>query len=282
MADAILSRRESAVKRRGVSRNKPGASHQVLFGLVILLFLVLAGELVYHFVLVPYFRISKIVVESDSRVSEDVLRNLAGITPDASLLTMNPRVTADRIAAHPSVREVSVSRSFPETLILQVETREPVAVVLAEVEGNQRAVLIDDNGILFERGTLTAEKAADLRLPALSGLQLEGFTAGMELPIRLLGLVKRLKEMQIEAPQLFRQISEIRVVPRGSHEFEVLVYPMSYPVVLRMDSDFTIDQCTYALVVLDALRQDGRLAELAEVDARGQDMVLRLREGTGG
>ncbi len=282
MADAILSRRESAAKRRGVSRSKAGASHQVLLGLVILLLLVFAGELVYHFVLVPYFRISKIVVESDSRVSEDVLRNLAGITPDASLLTMNPRVTADRIAAHPSVREVSVSRSFPETLILRVDTREPVAVVLADVEGGQRAVLIDDDGILFERGTLTAEKAADLRLPALSGLQLEGFTAGMELPIRLLGLVKRLKEMQIDAPQLFRQISEIRVVPRGSHEFEVLVYPMSYPVVLRMAGDFTIDQCTYALVVLDALRQEGRLAELAEVDARGRDMVLRLREGTGG
>lgn len=282
MADAVLPRREGTTKRNRISRNRTGVSHHVLLGLVILLLFVLAGELVYHFLLVPYFRISKIVVESDARVAEDVVRNLAGITPNASLLTMNPRITADRIAAHPSVRQVSVSRSFPETLVLRVDTREPVAVILAEIGGVQQAVLIDEEGVLFERGTLTAEKAADLRLPALSGLQLEGFTAGMELPIRLMGLVKRLKEMQIEAPQLFRQISEIRVLPRGSHEFEVLIYPMSYPVVLRMSSDFTIDQCTYALVVLDALRRDGRLTELAELDARGHEMVLRLREETGG
>ncbi len=282
MADAILSRREGATKRPGASRNRATKTHTFLFGLVILLLVVLAGELLYHFVLVPHFRISRIVVESDSRVSEDVLRNLAGVTPEASLLTVNPSVTAGRITAHPSVREVSVSRSFPETLILRVETRKPVAVILAEVDGAQQAVLIDDDGVLFERGALTAEKAADLRLPALSGLQLEGFTPGMKLPIRLLGLVTRLKQMQVEAPALFRQLSEIRVVPRGSHEFEVLLYPMSYPVAVRVDSEFTIEQCTYALVVLDALRQDGRLNQLVEVDARGQDMVLRVREESSG
>lgn len=282
MADAILSRRDGSAKRRGTSRNKATTSHNILFGLVIVLLVVLAGELLYHFVLVPHFRISRIVVESDSRVSENVLRNLAGVTPAASLLTMNPRVTAERIAAHPSVREVSVSRSFPETLIVRVDTRKPVAVILAEVNGSQQAVLVDGDGVLFERGTLTAEKAADLRLPALSGLALEGFTPGMELPIGLMGLATRLKEMQVEAPQLFRQLSEIRVVPRGSHEFEVLLYPMSYPVSVRVGSEFTIEQCTYALVVLDALRQDGRLDELVEVDARGQDMVLRLRGESSG
>jgi cell division protein FtsQ len=282
MADAILSRREGVAKRPKASRSKAASSHTILLGLVMLLLAILAGELLYHFVLVPHFRISRIVVESDSRVSEDVLRNLAGVTPDASLLTLNPRITAERIAAHPSVREVGVSRSFPETLILRVDTRTPLAVILAEVDGGQQAVLIDGDGVLFERGTLTAEKAADLRLPALSGLQLEGFTPGMRLPIRLLGLVTRLKEMQVEAPQLFRQLSEIRVVPRGSHEFEVLLYPMSYPVAVRVDSEFTIEQCTYALVVLDALRQDGRIKDLVEVDARGQDMVLRVREESSG
>jgi hypothetical protein len=150
------------------------------------------------------------------------------------------------------------------------------------LEGSLEAILVDEEGVLFERGALTPEKAADLRLPVLSGLQLQDFSGGMDLPIRLVGLASRLKEMQLDSPELFRQISEVRVVPRGSHEFELLVYPMSYPVALRMSSDFTSEQLTYSLVVLDALRQDGRLAELAEVDARGQEMVLRLREEAGG
>ncbi len=282
MADAVLARRNEAVPRRKAVRRKPGhrahRANRVLLWLVILLLIVLVSEVLFHFVLVPHFRVTRIVVESDTRVPDEVVRNLAGISPGASLLTIDTDATAGRIAAHPAIRSATVDRSFPETLLLRVETRTPVAVVLADFDGEQRAVLADADGVLFERGALTQEKAADLRLPVLSGLSLVDFETSTELPIRLVGLVGRLKEMQLESPALYRQISEIRVVPRGSHEFEVMVYPMSYPVALRMGSDFSIEECTYALVVLDALRQDGRLSELTEIDARGGEMVLRLRE----
>ena len=156
----------------------------------------------------------------------------------------DPRPLEARVATHPQVGEVSISRKLPGTLVVNVVENLPVALVSTE-----RGFLAFD-----ERGR---------QLP------LDPSRVAVDLPIAarrdtaLFGLLARVRA---ERPAVFARVSEVRRV--GARE--VLVYFEALPV--RAMLDVTPDRLAEIFPVEADLAK--RQARVAELDLRFRDQVI--------
>ncbi|TVQ39987.1 MAG: FtsQ-type POTRA domain-containing protein [Spirochaetaceae bacterium] len=276
MADAVLGTRRS--HRRGRStrsrRTRSLRGRPLLTGVVVVLGTLLVGELLFHMVLRDRMVIRRIAVESNLNFSSSELLEIAGIGTTEYFFGLDTEFVRRNLEQYPAVRAATVKRVFPDTLRITLEARKPLAVTFARVDGRSVPVVFDEHGVVFQVGS----SVNDWDLPVVAGLQLESVRPGVQLPPMLHGFLADLKQLQLASPALFRQISEYRIVRRGEQEFEVVLYPVSYPVPVRVGVGLDETLFKYIVMVLDVFQREGKLSSLAELDFRAGEVVYRLRE----
>jgi hypothetical protein len=57
------------------------------------------------------------------------------------------------------------------------------------------------------------------------------------------------------------------------------VYPVYYRVPVRIEGELSGERCKIILMVMDALRLDGTLDNLEEIDFRTEDIIYRYKGG---
>lgn len=153
-----------------------------------------------------------------------------------------------RVAAHPLVREVTVDRKLPGTLVVRVVEHVPVALVAGA--GGFRAY--DERGVQLP----IDPTAADVDAPILARPD----TA----------LLRLLARARTSAPELYRRVSEIRREPEGAVGGELILVLDSLPV--RTLPDVTLQRLAdLELVENDLARRRLRASEL---DLRYRDQVI--------
>ncbi len=156
----------------------------------------------------------------------------------------DPRPLEERVAMHPQVSEVSISRKLPGTLVVNVVENLPVALVSTE----RGFLAFDDRG---------------------RQLPLDPSRVAVDLPIAarrdtaLFGLLAR---MRAERPEVFARVSEVRRV--GARE--VVLFFEALPV--RAMLDVTPDRLAEIFPVEADLAK--RQARVAELDLRFRDQVI--------
>lgn len=73
------------------------------------------------------FRITTLEMDGLERVGEDEVVAASGLTTKSNLLFLRGAAVARRIESIPGVRSCQVSKIFPDTLLIQVEERKPIA-----------------------------------------------------------------------------------------------------------------------------------------------------------
>ena len=108
------------------------------------------------------FMIRTVDLTETRRVSREQVLALLDLPTDRGLLRINPAVLQRTLETHPWIRRASVRRMFPETLAVDVQEREPVAILRT----GGRDFLVDYEGVLL------AERPAqdDETLPVLKGV----------------------------------------------------------------------------------------------------------------
>jgi len=142
---------------------------QLGFGLIkMFLFLLCLGALSiglisgYQFLSsAQWFRVQDIVVTGVEDSMREALIKLSGITDEDSLLSVDIAAVERTIKKHPWIKDVSVTRSFPRTLHIEVHHEEPIAVVVLD-----RMCLMDREGVLFK----DIEKDDPIDFPIVTGL----------------------------------------------------------------------------------------------------------------
>jgi cell division protein FtsQ len=151
-----------------------------------------------------------------------------------------------RVARHPLVREVTVGRKLPGTLVVRLVEHAPVALV--PTANGFRAY--DERGVPLPIDPTTA----DVDAPILAGPD--------SAMLKLLGAART------EAPELYRRVSEVRREGEGGRE--LLIVLDSLPV--RTLADITLQQLgDISLVEHDLARRKLRATEL---DLRYRDQVI--------
>lgn len=108
--------------------------------------------------------ISKITVKGNITISEGEILTAAGLKADSTinLEELNEVFIRDRVAKHPEIKKVVVSKEPPSELIIEVIEKKPIAIILK----NNEIFLIDEEQEIFP--IKNYEKAFDL--PIINGL----------------------------------------------------------------------------------------------------------------
>ncbi|GAB3343828.1 cell division protein FtsQ/DivIB [Modestobacter lapidis] len=99
----------------------------------------------------PLLAVRSVQVDGVSTLSADLVVEAAGIGPGTPLVRVDTAAAAARVAGLPQVAAVEVTRGWPQTVVVTVVERVPVAVV---EDAGSRA-LVDREGVLFD--TITGD-----------------------------------------------------------------------------------------------------------------------------
>jgi cell division protein FtsQ len=102
----------------------------------------------------PLLAVRTVQVDGESRLSEEQVVEVAGIATGTPLVRVDRAAAAARVAALPQVASVEVTRGWPNTVVITLAERVPVALV---AEGGTRR-LVDAGGVIFD--TITGEPPA--------------------------------------------------------------------------------------------------------------------------
>jgi cell division septal protein FtsQ len=255
-----MSRSESLVNR-------------ILWGVVCVLGLFFVGELLFHLLIAPRLVLRNVRISTDLSLSKEEILDLAGVQSGAYYYSLDTGSIGEKLAALPAVKEVSVQKVFPDTLELTLRARHPLAILLFESsDGHSVPLAVDEEGVVFQIGA----ELTSWDLPVIGGVTFSPLRAGVRLPEPVQSLLKDLASLRALTPELFELISEVRLLSREGSAMDMIVYPLSQPVRLRLGPNLQAETLRNAFMVLDLLAGQGLAERVRELDLRTGEVVYGI------
>lgn len=176
---------------------------------------------------------------------------------------------AARVAGHPMVQSVQVTRTLPSTVVLTIIERVPVALVAGSEApgGGTQAAGTQANGAslggMLLSGALDPVDADGHILP------IDPARKNIDVPIVATAdtaVLRFLDALRADAPRLYERVVEMRRVNR--REFLMRLKG----VTVRTNDDVTVDRLGDILRVEESLAQQNQ--QVVELDLRFQDQVI--------
>ncbi|MFP4564433.1 MAG: cell division protein FtsQ/DivIB [Spirochaetia bacterium] len=272
---------KGAAVQPAVRRSPPGVSRPVLKrifrGLVMVLFLVLLGEVLFHTVIGSKLRIRRIEVEvkNDLELTNEEILRLAGVDTETYYFSIDPEKIRSSLERYPLIKEASIRKGFPDTLFLNITGRTLLAYSIVDTEAGAVPVAFDEEGVIFQIGS-SVEDAEGL---IISGVKFNDLELGMRLPGELSGFLAQLKDLKEEFPFLYSTISELKLIRKRGSDFEALLYTTDFAIPVRIGSSIDAQLMRYILMVLDVVTQKEFADGVEEVDFRTGEIVYTMKEG---
>jgi cell division protein FtsQ len=153
------------------------------------------------------FALREIEMEPCAHVTKEDVRSALGGARDQSLFSLSPASAGKRLQQHPWVRSVSIRKAWPDTLVVKVDERVPVAMVNFDA-----LYYVDGEGKVFKRLAPCDSKS----YPILTGFS-RAELAGRD-PVAEENLGKTLSFLRrLEEGTLRRNISELHFEPQEGY-----------------------------------------------------------------
>lgn len=171
-----------------------------------------------------------IVLITDGVLPQKWVSDTLALPPRASLMSLDLAALRDRLLRSGQVRVAVLSRNFPDTLVVTLQERTPVARVQAgDGAGSPRQLMVAKDGVVYDG--LNYDRQMLATLPWLDGIRLVRDARGFA-PIDGMAEVSALLSMaQLQAPDLYREwliVSLARLAERD----EILVKAQDIPEIV--------------------------------------------------
>jgi cell division protein FtsQ len=90
--------------------------------------------------------VAHVEVRGNEMLNSSYVKELSGITADTHLMKMDVGAVERALCTEPYIAGVEVSRRFPNTVVLDIEEREPIGIVYQ----NEKYSLVDREGMVLE------------------------------------------------------------------------------------------------------------------------------------
>jgi cell division septal protein FtsQ len=195
------------------AENQPGVRRKALLAFCLacaaLLFFNSGGFSLFSVLLedIDYFRITQIRVQGAVNSAADEIRSASGVKVSSSLFAVDARTIDTNIRRENMwVEQVTVSRQWPDTLILQVKEYKPYAMIAVGDDERAQLYYLDKNGSPF----IKTGFGMDLDYPVITGL--EGADDLKALPEQIKSPLDLLRLAGTNNPNLpVQSISELHV-----------------------------------------------------------------------
>jgi cell division septal protein FtsQ len=162
-----VTMRARALKRKRPKHKRSGVTRVLVTALAVTLVLMLAGygayRLVKHLHQSPQYIVKEIHVEGATLLGPDAVLELGGLEPGRPILDYSIRRARRDMMKNPMIRAATVVRQLPNTLIVRVVERIPIA----QLSAGGKLFLVDADGFL-----LTESDSPDT-LPHIEGVYIK-------------------------------------------------------------------------------------------------------------
>ncbi|MBW2060182.1 MAG: FtsQ-type POTRA domain-containing protein [Deltaproteobacteria bacterium] len=76
-----------------------------------------------------YFQVKKVILKDLNQVSQKEVLDLTGLDKPVNILALKLRNMAENLRSHPWISDVNLARKMPDTIIIEVEERRPMALI---------------------------------------------------------------------------------------------------------------------------------------------------------
>jgi cell division protein FtsQ len=138
---------------------------RITLQLLLLSFFLFVGHQVYTYLLdSPFFRLKEVKIEGCQKLKRETLLPLTRIEGMPNLFTISLRSVAEKLESHPWIDRVRVQKIFPNTILIRIEERKPIAILQLE-----ELYYIDHKGVIFS----SVGEKDEFNYPFLTGLTRE-------------------------------------------------------------------------------------------------------------
>ncbi|WP_020612494.1 cell division protein FtsQ/DivIB [Sediminispirochaeta bajacaliforniensis] len=248
---------------------------KIFFVVILFLFLVLFGELCFHFVISPRLVVNDITIHVGRSfpLSDSEILSIAGIDSGGSYLAIDPQIVARKLESVPFIAKAAVEKKFPGSLSISITERVPVASTIAELDGRSVPLFVSADGVLFP---YPGKESSGM--PVLSGIEIPKLSGRMFVPSALVSFLSDLEKVRNTSPELYRLISELKFIKKNGDDYEVLLFPAHRKVRVRIGTSIDEQLLTYIMMVLDVVSQQNMVDKLDEIDFRTGEVVYKIRE----
>lgn len=167
---------------------------------------------------------------------------------------------------------VTVKKSFPDKIYINIVEREPVAMTFINNNGRSVPVQIDKSGVIFPE---RIKKSYSSYIPIVSGLPIEHLTEGMRIPAKYRTLIDQIAVIRGISQKYFAAISEICVVPKEYGNYELVLIPAGSKIKVLTDRSLNEDALKYMMVALDVVNSIE--PDVSEIDLRYGSVSYRRK-----
>lgn len=219
-----------------------------------------------------------IVLITDGVLTRDWAVKMLALPKPSSLMALDLPALRDRLLASGQARVAVLTRNFPDTLVVTLQERTPVARVQAnDGLGAVKQLLVAKDGVVYEGVNCDKEMLA--RLPWLDGIRLVKSGNGFEPVAGMSDVSALLSTAQLQAPHLYREwliVSLARLAGRD----EIVVKAQDLPeIVFSRKRDF-YGQIARLDSVIDAAQRLETVPALLSVNLALEGQVPVRLQGT--
>jgi cell division protein FtsQ len=131
-------------------------------GVLMLLVLLIAGFL---FLNSSFFTVTSIVAQGNKYMSSDEIYAVASLPQHSNIFRLNVGDVKERLSRDLRVAQVSVSRQFPNTIVINITERKP----LAYIASSYGFVELDKQGVVLA----AYKNIKKIRVPMITGVRLD-------------------------------------------------------------------------------------------------------------
>jgi hypothetical protein len=249
---------------------------------IIVLSVLLALELVFHFFLAPTMRITRLsLLGDDIRISDQELLSWMGYQDNPYYFSFDEEDMETILSEHPRIRSAMVQKVFPDKLEITVDARKPLVLAFFEISAQEGPSPALGNMLVDEEGVIIAvnDPEPGLSLPVLSGLKVAEAKEGSTFPAMFLPFLRDLYNLRQQNPQGFSMISELVLVGREKDNFDVWCIPLGYRSKALLTSKLTSEKINQLLAVFDLIEAQGLEGEMGEIDFRTDEVIYGSIKG---
>ncbi|MDQ8204416.1 FtsQ-type POTRA domain-containing protein [Pelagicoccus sp. SDUM812003] len=171
--------------------------------------------------------IRSIAIETDGSLERDWLTERLEIPENENLLSVDLSALKAKLESVGQIENAEVERLFPDTLIVTVKERQPIARLLAQRANGERMLLfVDESGHVFEAERM--DKSLVNSLPFLDGVALRREGSAFSRIENIAPLASLLQEARAIAPHIYKRWRIVslekqdRLIARGKAAKEVV------------------------------------------------------------
>lgn len=202
----------------------------------------------------PFFEVASVEVRGNELLAKEEILSVAGVTTGVNIFRVHLGEAGEKLGTLPLVKEASLERRFPSTIVVNIEERRPLALVDIEDAFWE----VDAEGVVLRRQKVGAEG-----LPVVTGAVPGDRT-----------MSKALSVTAALPAEIKGELSEINV----SEGYRITLYTVDGIPVYLGSADELDTQALILSEVLDAVRASGRTVEYIDL-AEPQNAVVKYKEG---